>query len=313
MSFQITTAFVEGYKTNIIMLAQQEGSRLEGAVRNEMQNSKADFYERIGAVDASEILDRHGDTPQFDTPHSRRMVTLVDSEYADLIDKMDRVRLLINPDDAYVSAAVWALGRKKDDQIISAALGSARGGEDGSTVIALPDSQKVAAFDGATTTGVRFNVNLLRGAQAVLDGNDVDESIRRYLAYTSKQKQALLEETEVTSMDFNTVRALVMGQINTFMGFEFIRTERLPRSATDITYTITNGVVGAGTGTITAAESRRCFAWAEDGLLLAKGADIFARISERDDKRYSTQVYVAQSIGATRLEEEKVVELLVKE
>jgi hypothetical protein len=313
MSFQITTAFVEGYKTNIIMLSQQKGSRLEGAVRNEMQNSKADFYERIGLVDASEILDRHGDTPQFDTPHSRRMVTLVDSEYADLIDKMDRVRLLINPDDAYVNTAVWALGRKKDDQIISAAFGDARGGEDGSVSIPLPNSQKVAAYDGATTTGVRFNVNVLRAASQILDGNDVDESIRRYVAYTSKQKQALLEETEVTSADFNTIRALVMGQINTFMGFEFIRTERLPRSAVNITYNVTDGSVGAGTGTITAAESRRCIAWAEDGLLLAKGMDIFARISERDDKRYSTQIYVAQSIGATRLEEEKVVELLVKE
>ena len=313
MSFQITTPFVEGYKTNIIMLSQQKGSRLEGSVRNEVQASKADFYERIGTVDAQEILDRHGDTPQFDTPHSRRMVTLTDSEYADLIDKMDRVRLLINPDDAYVNAAVWSLGRKKDDQIISAGLGNARGGDDGSTVIALPNSQKLAAYDGATATGVRFNVNLLRAASEKFDSNDVDESIKRYIAYTGKQKQALLEETEVSSSDFNTVKALVMGEINTYMGFEFIRTERLPRSAVPITYSITDGSVGAGAGTIPAATSRRCMAWAEDGILLAKGQDIFARISERDDKRYSTQIYVAQSVGSTRLEEEKVVELLVLE
>ena len=313
MSFQITTPFVEGYKTNIIMLSQQKGSRLESSVRNEMQNSKADFYERIGSVDAQEILDRHGDTPQFDTPHSRRMVTLTDSEYADLIDKMDRVRLLINPDDAYVNAAVWALGRKKDDQIIAGALGDARGGDDGSTIIALPNSQKLAAFDGSTTTGVKFNVNLLRAASEKFDSNDVDESIRRYIAYTGKQKQSLLEQTEVTSSDFNTVKALVMGEINTFMGFQFIRTERLPRSATATTYNVNDGSVGAGGGTLPAATSRRCMAWAQDGILLAKGADIFVRISERDDKRYSTQIYVAQSIGATRLEEEKVVELLVLE
>ena len=104
-----------------------------------------------------------------------------------------------------------------------------------------------------------------------------------------------------------------MGEIDTYMGFQFIRTERLPRSATATTYNVVDGTVGSGSGTLPAATSRRCIAWAQDGILLAKGADIFVRISERDDKRYSTQIYVAQSIGATRLEEEKVVELLVLE
>ena len=37
--------------------------------------------------------------------------------------------------------------------------------------------------------------------------------------------------------------------------------------------------------------------------------DVTARISERDDKSYSTQVYYCMSVGATRMEEEKVVQI----
>jgi hypothetical protein len=313
MSVTIDTAFINTYKSNVIMLAQQKGSRLKMCVRNESQKSEADFYERIGAVDAQDIVNRHGDSPIMNTPHSRRMVTLLDAEYGDLIDKMDRVRMLIDPQGPYTTAAVYALARKTDDRIIAAALGNAYSGKDGTTAVALPTTQKIAAFDGTTTTGVGLNVKTLVATSKKFDDKDVDESIPKYFAFSSHQKQDLLNQTEVTSEDYASVKALVSGMVDSFMGFKFIRTQRLVRSATDVTYTVTNGTTAAGTGTITAAKSRRCFAWAEDGLVLASGLEPFVRIAERSDKRFSMQVYCAHSIGATRLEEEKVVEVICSE
>ena len=312
-SFEITTAFVESYRTNIIMLSQQMNSRLRNNMRNESQNSKADFHERVGVVDAQEILDRHGDTPVMNTPHTRRMVTLRDAEYADLIDKMDRVRLLINPDDAYVRAAVAAIHRFSDDRIIEAALGDARGGEDGSVIVPLPTSQKLACFDGATATGVGLNVETLIAVAGKFDENEVDEMERRYFVWSSKQKQNLLNQTKATSSDFATIKALVRGEINEYMGFTFIRSERLPRLSANVSYDVATGEVGVGAGTVTAANSRRCFAYSHEGMLFSVGQDVFARIDERPDKRYSTQVYVAESVGSTRLEEEKVVEVICTE
>jgi hypothetical protein len=94
--------------------------------------------------------------------------------------------------------------------------------------------------------------------------------------------------TEVKSADYNTVKALVAGQIDTFLGFRFIRSQRL---------------------TLDGSGDRQCFAWRKSGLLLAVGQAPSARISERDDKSYSTQVYYCMSIGATRMEEEAVVEI----
>jgi hypothetical protein len=313
MSNEITIAFVEGFKSNILMLSQQKEARLWNFARKESQHSKADFYERIGTVDAQEITTRHGDTPILDTPHSRRQVTLRDAEYGDMIDKMDRVRLLINPDDAYVQAAVMAMNRFKDDRFIEAALGNARGGESGATLVPLPSTQQIACFDGSTATGVNLNVETIIAVGAKFDANDVDESIRKYFAWSSSQKQSLLNTTKATSSDFVSVQALTSGRMNDFYGFEFKRSERLPRSAANTTYSLTDGSVGAGGGTVTAAKSRRCFAWAEDGMLSATGQDIIARIAERADKRFGTQIYVAESVGSTRLEEVKVVEVICSE
>jgi hypothetical protein len=309
MSQQITTAFVQQYRDLLFHLAQQKGSRLRPAVRVESQEGKAAFYDRLGAVTAVLKASRHSDTPQIDTPHSRRMVTLLDYEYADLVDKQDKIRTLIDPNSAYLMAQVWAHGRAMDDAIIDAALGNAFGGESGTTTIAHPNTQKIASV--ASAAGANLNVQALRRAKEIMDGNDIDESIPRYCAITSSQLQSLLAQTEVTSHDFNTVKALVQGQVDTFLGFKFIRTERLDLQSGSLSFNTSSGVVGSGGGD--ANGYRRAFCWAQDGLMLSIGQDVVTRISERADKSYATQVYSCMSIGATRLEEEKVVEILCTE
>ena len=313
MSQQITTARVKQFSANVFHLSQQKGSRLRPFVRQESLKGKSGFFDRIGSVTAQKKVSRHSDTPQVDTPHSRRRVTMSDYEHADLIDEQDKIRTLFDPANPYAQAFVWAMGRAMDDELILGALADASGGEDGGTAVALPTSQKVAGHDGTTTTGVNLNVRTLRKIKELFDANDVDPSIPRYLAHTSSQLQSLLAEEETTSADYNTVKSLVSGELDSFMGFKFIMLERLGRSASNVTYTVTNGVVGAGTGTITAANSRRCIAWALDGIMLAVGMDLKTRIEERADKGYSTQVYASLSIGATRMEEEKVVEVIVSE
>ena len=93
MSVQITTAFIEQYKSNVFHLAQQKGSRLRDAVRSEQVVGKAHYFERIGSTAALKRTSRHSDTPRVDTPHSRRRVTMEDYDWADLIDNEDKVRM----------------------------------------------------------------------------------------------------------------------------------------------------------------------------------------------------------------------------
>jgi len=286
MSTQITTAFVEQYKSNVLHLAQQKGSRLRNAVRVEMVTGKSAFFERIGSTAAEKRTSRHSDTPRMDTPHSRRKVSLDDYDWADLIDQEDKVRMLISPQSEYAIAGANAMGRAMDTAIIDAATGTAYSGAAGGTSVSLPSGQKVA--HGSAD----LSVAKLRSAKKILDAAEVDPDEEKFLVCSAEQIDALLAETEVTSSDFNTIKTLVQGDIDTFMGFKFIRSERLNTDSTP---------------------SRQVLAFAKSAIGLAIGADISTKISERADKNYATQVFLSMTIGATRIEEEKMVEIACNE
>ena len=286
MSTQITTAFVQQFSANIQMLSQQKGSLLRNAVDSESVNGEKAFFDQVGAAAAVLRTSRHADTPLVETPHSRRMVTMADYEYADLIDDQDKVRLLADPTSTYSQAAAAAMGRAMDDVIITAALGTATTGKDGSTSTTLPAGQKIAHGSAGLT------IAKLLSAKEVLDANSVDPSITRHIIVSPKQISDLLNNTTVTSSDFNTVKALATGDLNSFVGFNFIVSNRLNTDSNS---------------------DRQVIAFASDGIKLAVGKEPSARIDERADKSYSTQVYYCQSIGATRMEEEKVVEIACNE
>lgn len=308
MSQQITENFSQQYASNVFHLSQQKGSRLKPTVRNEMQKGKRAFYDRIGSVAAQLKTGRHSSTPQLDTPHSRRAVDLNDYEWADLVDDQDKIRMLHDPTSEYAIAAMWAMGRAMDDVIITALGGTAYSGETGGTSVTLANSNKLAAHTGSALSDL--NLKTLRAAKRMLDAAEVDPSIKRYFICSAKQIESLLGQTEVASADYNTVKALVQGEVNTFMGFEFIRTERLSTQTSALTGSTSTGAVGSGSSLVGA---RKCYAYASDGALLSIGEDMKGKISERSDKSYATQVYACMSIGGTRMEENKVVEVLCTE
>lgn len=309
MSQQITTAFVKQFGTNVFHLSQQKGSKLRNAVRTESVKGESRAFERIGKVEATDRVGRHSDTPHQDTPHSRRWVHLVDKEFGDLVDDQDKVRTLIDPTNEYVVAAMWAMGRAMDKAIISAADGVARGGKEGSDLVVHPNTQKIGCVNSAGNGVSLLNVQALRRAKKVLDKNDVDESIPRYFALDALQlDDGLLAQTDVTSADYNSVKALVMGNVDTFVGFKFIRTELLGTQSGSLNYSYTDGSVGSGSGD--ADGHKKCIAWAKDGLLLGVGEDMNAQVAPNPAKSFSTQIYVKESIGAVRMEEEKVVMVL---
>ena len=286
MSTEITKAFVEQYSSNIQMLSQQKGSILRDKVRLESVTGKNAFFDQIGSVTATARTVRHSDTPQADTPHSRRRVSLADYEFADLIDDLDKVRMLVDPTSSYAMAAAYAMGRAMDDAIIAAALGSSDTGVAGGTAVALPAGQKIVESGTAGLT-----IAKLREAKEIIDLADVDPSLPRHIIVSPKQITDLLGTTEVTSSDFNTVKALAQGDINSFMGFNFCVSNRLA----------------------IATNKRKCIAFVSDGIALGVGKDSTARIDERADKGYATQVYYSAAFGATRMEEAKVVEVQAHE
>jgi hypothetical protein len=281
MSTQVTTAFSQQFSANVQLLSQQTGSILRGGVDEESVTGEKAFFDQVGAAAAVKRTTRHGDTPLVETPHSRRQVTLESYEWADLIDDADKVRMLIDPTSTYARAAAAAMGRAMDDEIIAAATGTAKTGKSGGTSTSMLAAHQIANGSADLT------IAKLITAKKTLDLASVDPSIPRHIAVGPDQIEALLNTTSVTSSDFNTVKALVQGEVNTFMGFQFHVTTRLAKS-----------------GNI-----RTCFAWAQDGIKLAMGKDVMSKIDERSDKSYSTQVYYCATFGSCRMEEEKVVQI----
>lgn len=293
MSFEVTTAMVEQYKANIGLLTQQRMSKLEPLVRKESISAEFEFFDFIGPVEAQRRPGRHSDTPLMSTPHSRRRVASRPYNWADLVDKPDKLRMITDPTSAYAINAVMAFNRTKDRVLIEAMFGTAQAGKEGEIAVPFPDTQTITtnAAIGTMVPTDGLTIDKLLAAKDLLWKAEVDETLPLYCACSSAQLVELLKTTEVKSADYNTVKALANGMVDTFMGFKFIRTEMLPFDGT----------------------TRDCAIWAQDGLLLAVAKDIEAKIDPRPDKNYSTQVYVEMDLGATRMEECKVIKIRCKE
>jgi hypothetical protein len=267
------------------MLAQQMGSRLRDKVRAENVQAEQYFFERLAKTAAVRKTVRHGDTTLVNSQHTRRRLTMVDYEWADLIDKQDKVRMLIDPTSEYATNAAWAMGRAMDDEILSAMNGTAYTGVDGTTTSAFPSGQKVAV------AGSGLTLAKLLSAKEVLDGNEVDPDAERWIVCRPKDITTLLNTTEVKSADYNTVKALVDGKVNTFVGFNFIVSNRIVTS--------------------TDASSKAVMAWLRDSMGFNVGMDITSKIDEMPGKSHATQVACYATFGATRIEDEKIVEISV--
>jgi hypothetical protein len=298
MSSTITESMVQQYGTNFRTLFQQRKSRFEGYCQiegNIVGQSKS--VERIGKAEAYDITSRGGDTKYVDVPHSRRWLDLGDKGWAELVDEMDKIRMLADPTSPYVGLAVAALNRAKDDIILAAARGNAR---TNNGLVALPASQKIA--NGSTN----LTLAKLLATKEILDGNEVDDDASlmadgqspgmqatRLIAVNAKMLTNLYGTTEIKSVDYNNVKALAQGAIDTFLGFKFVRTERLYRDASVTT--------------------RYAIAWAKSCMGLGMGKDIVSSIDTLPGKNYSAQVYARMSLAAARLEDEGVVEIACNE
>ena len=111
----------------------------------------------------------------------------------------------------------------------------------------------------------------------------------RVIVCRSKDLTSLYGTTEIKSIDYNSVKALAEGQIDTFLGFKFIRSERIYGSG--------------GTSYV--------LAWTKPAMQLGIGKDIVSSIDRLPQKNMSVQVYARMSLGAVRLEDEGVVEIAV--
>lgn len=282
MSNQITEAFVQQYADNFRHVAQQTVSRLEGTVMIESGiRGMSKSVNRLGQRTASRRTVRHGDTPINDQPHSTRFVDLFDWEDGDMIDDQDKIRMLVDPTSDYVKAMVASMNRAKDDVIVSA-LGGASRASTGN--ILLPASQKIVHG------GVGLTKAKIIQARKLFRKNEADKhnGEELFMLYNADAAGQILSDTTLTSADFISAKFLESGDVEgNWLGFKWIPMERLPKVAT----------------------TRSLFAYAKSGVTLGIGENITHKVGEDPGKGFNVRIYAKQSLGAVRVEEEKVVEI----
>ena len=293
MSTQITTALRQTYSADVALLSQQKASRLFQACRTETLNAEFGYFDQVGSVTAVERFTRHADTPFTEIPFSRRQVRMRDFELSDIIDKQDKVRMAFDPGSPTMLAFAAAQGRQLDQTVIDAYFGTAYTGKTGATSTVFLAGNQIAnnyvESGGAVSSGL--TVAKLRKAKELLDAAEagVDPDEARFIACTSHEVTNLLRQTEITSADYNNVKALVNGDVGTFMGFKFIRTELVP---------------------LNASSYRRVMAWVKSGVLIATGDPGETNAEKDPTKGFNTRIHTKFTVGATRMEEAKAVEII---
>lgn len=285
----IDTVFVKQFSDNIQLLSQQKGSKLRNAVMVKTGIVGEDWYiDQLDSTTARTKTTRNSDVEYSDSTWGRRVISPVTLYDAKLIDNEDKLKMLADPTSPEAQNIGYAIGRGVDDLIITAAFGTAYYGKaGGSSESFTSDNQVAVAASGLT-------IDKLIAAKKILDNYDVDPDEPRFIAVTGNQLADLLKTTEIKSSDYNTVKALVQGQIDTFVGFKFIIVSTSLLDTDDDSY-------------------RRVIAWAKNGLGLGVSRDMTNRIDEMPGKHYATQVYASINCGATRVDMEKVVEIKCSE
>lgn len=316
MNSQIETWRVQAYEANVLHLAQQQGSKLEKYCRKAQFTGKVDYFDRLGTATAVDKVGRNVDTPNENINHSRRALTTQTRHWGTLVDSKDEMQNIHDPMSEYAKAAAMALGRKRDNVIISAAFGTAYGGEDGTSTSTLGTAQKVAAV--ASSALDYPNLQLLRKAKRIMDAAQIEG--KRVLVYSADFLDIMLSVQQLTSSDYNSIKALVAGEINTFMGFEWVHCEEIASSdflaatvdSDTFKFDTTTGMYSSS-GTALGGTEKCAMVFVGDRIVSGENVNGRKfRIGERDDKSYSAQIYTAQDMGAVRLEEAGVVQLIYK-
>ena len=273
------------FSSNWMYLLGQKRSRLASFVDRIDYKGERKSFNRIGDVSSTETTVRHDDTTWSDVSMDLRWIYHVPYSVSQPLDEWDATNLgeVSLPDSALVAQHAAAFNRDCDDNLIAAALGDAMTGKLGTTAVALPGAQQIAAGGtGMTLAKLVDTLDILDDA----DELDSDEGVERVFCWTVKQRSELLNTTEVKSSDYNTVKALAEGKIDSFMGFTFKIIKRLPE----------------------AAGTRSCVAWQKGAmkqLCDKKGTSI----ALRHDKNDAIQVRTAWRLGAVRVYDEAVVQI----
>lgn len=278
MAIQVSNAFVTLFDAEVKQAYQGE-SVLRNTVRLRTGVEAATHkFPKIGKGVATVRVPQTDVTP-LNVTYAQVTCTLSDYIAAEYSDIFNQAKINFDERQELVQVVSKSIARRQDQMIIDALTNSST-------------SLTVASSVGGANTNL--NLDKLLSAKKQLDANNVPPT-DRFVVIHANNLASLLDETEVKSSDFNTVKALVAGQLDTYLGFKFItigdRSEGgLPLSSGD----------------------RKVYAFHKQAVGMAEGMGLTTRIDYIAEK---TSYLVASmfSAGAVAIDAEGIVEITCDE
>lgn len=302
MDRQIEQAQIDTWVDGYELISQQMESIVGPTVRQESKPGDRVHFNYIGMRMPQKKEARNVDTEYRDTKHTRRWCPTETYDDATLMDPDDLAEILADPGGDYARSMLAGFARREDIDAVLAMLGTTYIGKAGTTADPLPAGQQIAnGGTGFTLAKVLQAYGKLVRSHALMPGD------MPTILWTRTEEEAFINTTEVKSIDYNTQRVLVDGEIGgaKFVGFNYKRLEDFTVVDADENSTTYRQLpFTAGSPAI-----RTCVAYVKSGIVRNKQREMAPRIAEMPGKRYSWQIYCARKRGYARLKNECVVQI----
>lgn len=294
MSINLPSHYVQQYASNLQLLLQQLNSRLkEKVTMGNHYGEQAAAVDQVGKIEMQEPAGRFAPIGRVDAAVDRRWVAPTSYDLPQLIDSFDKLKLLLDPNSTFVQNGVAACNRRYDNTIIAAFFAAAQTGKTGTTSTSFLSANQVAVTMGAAAaTGL--NMKKIREAKRILMSYDLDfEQEEIFIGVTSKQHDDLLAEQQIVSLDYSDKPVLKEGKVIQVLGMTVVQSELFA---------------------LDSSSYRRVPVWCKSGMHLGQWGAMETNISKREDlSGQPWQAYQKLTIGATRIDEKKVIEIKCSE
>ncbi len=283
MAVSLSNAFVTLFDAEVKQ-AYQGKAMLVPAVRQRrgVEGSTVKFP-KVGRGVATLRVPQTDVTP-LNVGFSTVTCTLQDWNAAEYSDIFSQAKVNFDERQELVQVVANAMGRRQDQLILDALAASGTSLTVANTVVT-----------SGSATASNMNLGKLREAKRLMDKNNVPPEGRNIIIHANGLAN-MLSETAVTSADFNSVKALVQGEINTFLGFTFH----------------VLGDRSEGGLAIDGSNDRTCFAFHKDAIGYAEGIGMRTEINYIAEKT-SWLVNEVFSAGAVTIDAEGIVQITCRE
>lgn len=292
---QITVSHIQQFKADVRLTLQKDTSIMRPYIRVDTDVAGEGYRPEMTVGEAAYQLrnTRFERKSAQELPMAARWVEPFDYDVPPVLeDKLDRIRNGMQLEGTFVNAVAAAIRRAEDDIVWAAAFGSAKTGKNGSGSAAAFDTSNMRVSSGSA--GLTVNKTVTAKQKLIKYQNDL-RSEKPWLVHTEIQWGDLMRDITYTSAEFQNGRPLQRGEAEELLGYTLI-------------------LVPSPTYAYLASSERRCLFGVKSGLLLADYDLMDPTVRQATEYRgHPWEIYAMFTLGATRLDEKKVGEILCAE